>query len=115
MAFSEQLSDRIREALAHIPDLEEKHMFGGACFMVDGKMCIGVLGDKMMCRVDPVQLDKLIDEPGCRPMSMGGKTMNGFVLVDEYGMETNEDFRRWIARCLEFNPRAKAAKKKGKP
>jgi TfoX/Sxy family transcriptional regulator of competence genes len=82
--------------------------------MVNGKMCMGVIGDELMCRVGPAALDQLLDQPGCRPMTMGAKTMNGYVLVDEYGIKTNEDFRNWIARCLEFNPKAKASKKKGK-
>ena len=42
MPFSEKLSDRIREALMHLPQVEEKHMFGGVCYMVNGKMCVGV-------------------------------------------------------------------------
>jgi TfoX/Sxy family transcriptional regulator of competence genes len=54
VAFNEKLAERIREALVEIPDVEEKHMFGGSCFMVKGKMCIGVIKDDLMCRIDPV-------------------------------------------------------------
>ena len=52
MAFDGKLNDRIREALSHHPKVEEKHIFGGTCYMVDAKMCIGVVGDEMMCRID---------------------------------------------------------------
>jgi TfoX/Sxy family transcriptional regulator of competence genes len=45
MAYNTKLADRIREALAHLPDVEEKEMFRGVCFMVDGKMCVCVSGD----------------------------------------------------------------------
>jgi hypothetical protein len=37
MAYNEQLSNRIREALENVPGVEEKHMFGGVCYMVDDK------------------------------------------------------------------------------
>jgi TfoX/Sxy family transcriptional regulator of competence genes len=51
MAYNEILSNRIREALENVPGVEEKHMFGGVCYMVDGKMCVGVVKDEMMCRI----------------------------------------------------------------
>ena len=52
VAFDEKLNDRIREALSDISMVEEKRMFGGICYMVNGKMCLGVVGDAMMCRID---------------------------------------------------------------
>jgi hypothetical protein len=53
MAYSEKLAGRIREALAHLPDVEEKKMFGGLAFMVGGKICLTAGADRMMCRIDP--------------------------------------------------------------
>lgn len=50
MAFNENLSNRIREALVNEAHVEEKHMFGGVCYMVNGKMCVGVVRNEMMCR-----------------------------------------------------------------
>ena len=41
MAYSEKMAARIREALAGQKNIEEKKMFGGLCFMVNNKMCIG--------------------------------------------------------------------------
>ncbi len=31
MAYKEKLNDRIREAIAYLPKVEEQHMFGGTC------------------------------------------------------------------------------------
>jgi TfoX/Sxy family transcriptional regulator of competence genes len=53
MAFSELLAGRIRERLADLPVIEEKEMMGGLAFMVNEKMCVGVIKDEMMCRIDP--------------------------------------------------------------
>jgi hypothetical protein len=33
MAYNEIIADKIREALEHIPKVEEKKMFGGVCFI----------------------------------------------------------------------------------
>ena len=41
MAYSEQLAKKIRLAIAHISNVEEKPIMGGLTFMVNGKMCFG--------------------------------------------------------------------------
>jgi TfoX/Sxy family transcriptional regulator of competence genes len=112
MAYNEQLGDRIREALSRMPDLEEKEMFGGLCFMVNGKMCMGVMKDEMMCRIDPEHYEDLVEKPGCRPMAFTGRPMKGMVLVDENAVRNKKDMEFWVEQCLEFNPRAKSSKKK---
>lgn len=112
MAYSEKLADRIREALMHIDNLEEKHMFGGVCFMVNDKMCIGVVKDDMMCRIDPdVEADAL-ERTGARAMDFTGRPMKGYIYVDDSGMKKKSDFQYWVNLCLDFNTRAKASKKK---
>lgn len=114
MAFDEKLNDRIREALAHLPQVEEKYMFGGSCYMVNGKMCVGVVGNEMMCRIDPAEYEKAIEQAGCRPMDFTGKPMKGYVFVAEEGLKTKQLFDGWITLCLAFNKKAKAAKKRRK-
>lgn len=46
MAYNEKLADRMREKLADLPVIEEKEMMGGLTFMVNGKMCVGILKDE---------------------------------------------------------------------
>jgi TfoX/Sxy family transcriptional regulator of competence genes len=112
MAYSETLSNRIREALAGHKKVAEKQMFGGVCYMVDGKMCIGVVKDEMMCRIDPNAYEEALEKKGCREMVFTGRPMKGFVYVSEEGMKTKKDFEYWISLCLAFNKKAKASKKK---
>src|SRR4051812_34681181 len=112
MAYNEKLNDRIREALEHIPGVEEKHMFGGICYMVNGKMCVGVARDEMMCRIDPGIYEAALEKKGCREMDFTGRAMKGYVFVGEEGLKTKKELEYWIGLCLDFNGRAKAAKKK---
>lgn len=102
----------MREILAEQPNLEEKKMMGGLCFMVNDKMCVGIMKDELMCRIDPVVFESALEKRGCRVMTMGGKTMNGYLLVDETGMRTKKELQSWIDLALEFNPKAKSSKKK---
>jgi TfoX/Sxy family transcriptional regulator of competence genes len=111
MAFDEKLANRIRETISNVPKVEEKFMFGGVCFMVDGKMCIGVVKDDMMCRIDPSLDEVVLEKPGCRPMDFSGRPMKGYVYISEDGMKTKKALDYGINLCLEFNSKAKASKK----
>jgi TfoX/Sxy family transcriptional regulator of competence genes len=112
MAYNEHLNNRIREALADMPVVEEKLMFGGVCYMVNEKMCIGVVGDEMMCRIGEENYKNALEKPGCREMVFTGKPMKGYVYVAEEGMKSARDFNYWIQLCLDYNPLAKSSKKK---
>ncbi|MEI6577074.1 MAG: TfoX/Sxy family protein [Bacteroidota bacterium] len=115
MAYTINLADRIRESLVVlVPDAIEKEMFGGLVFMVNDKMCIGVIKDEVMCRIDPVLDEIVLERNGCRPMDFSRKSMKGFVFVNEDELRTTEDFEYWIQLCLDYNPKAKASKKKPK-
>ncbi len=113
MAFNEKLADRVREiiAITH-KKTEEKKMFGGLCFMVNDKMCIGVEKDRLMVRLDPEKYDEVLEKEGCRPMDFSGKPMKGFVFVDEDVLRTKKQLDYWVQLALEFNKLARPSKKK---
>lgn len=113
MAFDERLAKRVRD-LFRVSNVvcEEKKMMGGLCFMVDGKMCIGVEKDRLMARIDPSEYDAALGRKGCIPMDFTGRPMRGFVFVNPEGIESRADLRYWISLALEFNPRAIASRRK---
>lgn len=115
MAFNEKLANRIRESLMHLANVEEKNMFGGVCFMVDNKMCIGVVKDEMMCRIDPSMDEIVLEKTGCRRMDFTGKPMKGYIFISALGMKSIIEFNYWVELCLAYNKDAKASKKKSKP
>lgn len=112
MAYSTFLAQRIREALQDHPAVIEKEMMGGLVFMVHEKMCVGIIGDEMMCRIDPAFQPQALEMDGCRPMDFTKRPMKGYVMVNDDGMRSNADLLRWIGYCLEFNPHAKKSAKK---
>lgn len=112
MAYDESLANRIRERLAAIPVVEEKEMMGGLTFMVDGKMCVGVIKDEMMCRIDPDLHTEAVEITGCRTMDFTKRPMRGYILIEEHAMRTAKEFEYWINLALDFNPRAKSSRKK---
>jgi len=112
MAYSEKLAARIRESLATIPKVEEKKMFRGITFMVNGKMCVNVSGEEMMCRFDPALQETIVEKKGFRTMLMKGRVYKGYGYVSQDVLKSKKQFDFWINLCLEFNGRAKASKKK---
>ena len=114
MAFNETLSNRIRIELADVPRVEEKLMFGGICFMVNDKMCIGVAEDEMMCRIGPDAYEAALEKNGVREMVFTGRPMVGYVFVDNSVLASKKDLRYWVDLCLKFNVHAKSSKKEKK-
>lgn len=114
MAYDTKLADRVRAYLAEIPKLKikEKEMFSGVVFMVNGKMCVNVSHDNLMCRFDPASTEKLSERKGFIPMVMRGKELKGYCYVSPEGFRLTKDFQFWMKQCLDFNPKAKASKKK---
>lgn len=112
MSYSEKLSDRIREAISHLPKVDERFMFGGVCYMLNDKMCVGVVKDEMMCRIGPEAYEEALEKRGCREMVFTGRPMKGYVYVSDEGMKTKKEFDYWINLCVEFNKLAKSSKSK---
>jgi len=115
MAFNEKLADRTREIIARShKNVEEKKMFGGLCFMVNDKMCVGVEQERLMLRIDPEKFDEAMEKEGCSPMDFTGKVMKGFVFVAIDALRTSRQLEYWVKLALDFNKKAKSSKKKGK-
>jgi TfoX/Sxy family transcriptional regulator of competence genes len=102
MAYNEELATRCREiiAVSH-KNVEEKAMFGGLCFMVNEKMCVGVEKNRLMLRIDPERYNELIEKEGCAPMDFTGRVMKGFLFVDEEVLNTKSKLNFWIQEALK--------------
>ncbi|MBK8488031.1 MAG: TfoX/Sxy family protein [Chitinophagales bacterium] len=114
MAYNIDLAKRVRTLLTKNPELkiEEKKMFGGHAFMVNGKMCVNVSGENLMCRFDPDLLNEVSKRNGYQPMIMSGRIFKGYCYVSEDGFTAEKDFLYWINICLDFNDKVKSSKKK---
>ena len=115
MAYNEKLAARTRELIAAThKNVEEKSMFGGLCFMVNDKMCVGVEKERLMVRLNPDVYGEVIEKEGCMPMDFTGRIMKGYVFVDVEALNSKKKLEYWINLALEYNKIAKASKKKKK-
>lgn len=115
MAYDTSISDRVSDLLtSRCISFDTKAMMGGLCFMVDGKMCLGVTDNRLMVRLDPTVEAESLHRPGCKPMDFTGRPMKGYVFVYPEGLETEAQLWHWVNLALEFNPKAKASKKRSR-
>ncbi|MDO9455542.1 TfoX/Sxy family protein [Nocardioides sp.] len=99
MAYDEQLAGRVREALAPEGPADERTMFGGLAFMVDGHMTVCVSGSGgLMVRVTDAERAGLLEHDHVEPMVMGGRTSRTWVRVSVDGVADDEALDRWVAR-----------------
>jgi TfoX/Sxy family transcriptional regulator of competence genes len=115
MAYNEQLANQTRALIAEThQQVEEKKMFGGLCFMVNEKMCVGVEKERLMLRIDPAIYDQVLEQEGCSPMDFTGKVMKGYVFVAAEAVRSKKRLAYWIQLALDYNQIAKPSKKKKK-
>lgn len=116
MSYDQHLHERVEKVLKDkkIKSVQ-KNMIGGRCFMVNDKMVVGVTNDSLMVRIDPELYPVALTKKGCRHMDFNGRTLKGFLLVESIGVRSDKDLLYWIELSLDFNPKAKAAKRKSTP
>src|SRR5215469_15414448 len=102
MAYDEALAESIRRRLAQRKNVEEKKMFGGVGFLLNGHLLVGVWKDSLCVRLGPDQAGEALKEAHVREFDITGKPMKGWVLVEPEGVENNEQLTDWIGRATRF-------------
>jgi hypothetical protein len=100
MAYDEDLADRVLERLLRQPGLEQKTMFGGVSFMVQGNFACGIVKNHLCVRVGKDAYDDALGLPDARPMDFTGNPMTGWVFVGPLGTVDDETLREWVERGL---------------
>jgi TfoX/Sxy family transcriptional regulator of competence genes len=103
VAYDEELAARIRERLAGEPGLTEKKMFGGLAFLVGGNMAVAASGQGgLLVRVDPDESDTLVETTPARLMEMRGRSMKGWLRVDDAAVASDAELAQWVDRGASY-------------
>jgi len=102
MAFDESLAQRIRDALARKQGVEEKKMFGGVGFLLNGNMLVGVWKNSLVVRIGPEVYEDVLLEPHVTEFDITGRPMKGWVLVEQEGVEDDEQLKHWLQQAVKF-------------
>jgi TfoX/Sxy family transcriptional regulator of competence genes len=103
VAFDEELADRIRELMARERGVTERRMFGGLAFLVGGHMAVSASGQGgLLVRVDPDQTERLVGREHVRRFEMRGRSMDGWLRVDDAGLRTKRQLAGWVTRGVAY-------------
>jgi TfoX/Sxy family transcriptional regulator of competence genes len=103
MAYDEHLADRIRELISGEKGLEEKRMFGGLAFLINGNMSVAASGQGgLLVRVPPEDTDQLVTRNHVSPMVMAGREARGWLRVDDAGVKTKRQLQGWVSRGVGY-------------
>ncbi len=103
MAYDAELADRVRELIAAQRGVEEKKMFGGLAFLINGNMSV-VVSSKggLMVRVPPGETQSYLARDHVEPMIMAGRETRGWLRVSVEGLKTRRQLAPWVARGVDF-------------
>ena len=102
MAHDDALAQRIRQALSRRKGIEEKKMFGGVGFLLNGNMLVGVWKEFLIVRLGPDLGEEALRESHVKPMDITGKPMKGWLMVERAGCEDDDQLSGWIQRATDF-------------
>ena len=102
MAYNEELADRVREIVSRKKGIEEKKMFGGVGFLLNGNMLVGVWKEFLIVRLGPDEGTKALKEKSVIPFDITGKPMKGWIMVVPEGVEDDDRLKKWIQRAIKF-------------
>src|SRR3954447_8004900 len=102
MAFDETLAARIRDALSRKKGVEERKMFGGIGFLLNGNLLVGVWKDSLIARLGPDEAEAALREPHVKAFDITGRPMRNWVAVGPEGVEGDDRLMGWIELAMKF-------------
>jgi TfoX/Sxy family transcriptional regulator of competence genes len=102
MSYSKALAERIRTILGRRKDIDEKKMFGGVGFLLNGNMLVGVWKQSLIVRLGPEQFQEALKEEFVAEFDITGRPMKGWVLVEPDGLESDEQLKNWLMQAEAF-------------
>jgi len=96
MVYDEGLAQRVREILCENLGYEEKKMFGGIGFLLQGNMACGVIREDLIVRVGEENYTDALLQSDVELFDMTGRAMTGWVVVKEPGYRKDDNLKDWV-------------------
>ena len=102
MPYDPGLADRLEDVLRGRPGFEQKKMFGGIGWLLNGNMCVGIYKECLIARVGESAGTKLFKEKHAKPMDITGKAMKGWAMIAPEGVAHDADLKRHTELAIAF-------------
>lgn len=103
MPYNADLAHRLFELLTPHPHMEEKKMFGGICWFLNGNMCVGVYKEWLIARVGKDEADAILQQSAhVKPMDITGKIMKGWIMVSPESILDEPSLKSYLEHAIKF-------------
>lgn len=102
MPYNEEIQRRIKKIVSGWKGTDDKKMFGGVCYLLDGNMFCGVYKDLLILRLGQDRSEEVLKQPFARPFDITGKKMKGWVMLAAEGFKSDDELRAWLTEAKTF-------------
>lgn len=102
MTYDQELARRVRRLLEGRPGYEEKKMFGGIGFLINGTVACGVLREELIVRTGTPEYACAVHLPHVRQFDFTCGPMPDWVMVGPGGTRTDEELAAWVESGVCF-------------
>lgn len=106
MAYDDALAERVRAAVVESAAdavVEERKMFGGLSFLIDGNLAVSVSGlGGLLVRTGVDDATELIQQGPAELAVMGERTMRQWVRVSAEHVAADDQLHDWVDRGVTF-------------
>ncbi len=102
MPYDPELAERLKHVVSRRKGMEEKKMFGGIGWMLNGNMCVGVYREFLILRVGEARAALLGRRKHVKPMDITGKVMKGWLMVAPNGYEEEATLKTYTKAAIDF-------------
>jgi hypothetical protein len=97
MNDEQEMTERLRRATALDPRISEKRMFGGICFLLDGKILAAARRNgTLLLQVGSAAAEEHVGSEGIAYMEMKGRKARNFIEVELGLIETEDELDGWL-------------------
>lgn len=106
--FDSKYEDRVRKLMKRRKGFEEKRMFGGLGFLLNGNMCCGIHKGRLILRLGEIVAEHALNEDHVKPFDITGRPMRGWVMVDCLQIADDDELKNWVSLAAQFASRLPA-------
>jgi TfoX/Sxy family transcriptional regulator of competence genes len=102
LVYDKNLGTRIHRIVSTWKNTDAKKMFGGVCYLLNGKMFSGVYEDFLILRLGKDSSKRALELSYVKPFDLTGRPMKGWVMVAKEGTDTDEKLEAWLNKAKVF-------------
>lgn len=102
MPYNLEIDSRIRKLMSNWKNTDAKKMFGGVCYLMNGKIVCGVYKEFLILLLGEEAGEKAMGNPFARLFDITGRPIKGWVMVAQEGFKTANELEEWLNQAKKL-------------